>query len=220
LAAEKIVVKPCFVHPDPGSRTGSGDTVLFVGRLSPEKGLRTLVAAWRHLSNRVPLRIAGDGPLREELELEIKHRGLVGVEMLGHVSGEKILAEMKRARFLVFPSEWYEGLPLTIAEAFACGVPVIASRIGSMTELVQDGRTGLHFTPGDAGDLAAKVEWAWKHPEEMEEMGMNARAEFEQKYVAGPNYRMLMQISERVIEAHRGNSRTVPLESNLGQRHV
>lgn len=203
LAAEKIVVKPCFVHPDPGPRTGSGDTVLFVGRLSSEKGLRTLVAAWKYLSNRVPLRIAGDGPLREELELEIKHRGLVDVEMLGHLSGEKILAEMKRARFLVFPSEWYEGLPLTITEAFACGVPIIASRIGSMIELVQDGRTGLHFTPGLPEDLAAKVEWAWKHPEKTKEMGMNARADFERKYLAGPNYRMLMEINENVIRSHR-----------------
>jgi glycosyltransferase involved in cell wall biosynthesis len=201
LSAEKIVVKPCFVHPDPGPRTGSGDTALFVGRLSPEKGLRTLIAAWGHLSGRVPLRIAGDGPLRTELEVEIKERGLVDVEMLGYLSGARILAEMKRARFLVFPSEWYEGLPLTITEAFACGVPVVASRIGSMIELVHDGRTGVHFTPGDPEDLAAKVEWAWMGPEAMEEMGLNARAEFEEKYLADQNYRTLMQINERVIQS-------------------
>jgi glycosyltransferase involved in cell wall biosynthesis len=203
LAADKIVVKPCFVYPDPGPRTGAGDTVLFVGRLSPEKGLRTLVAAWRYLSGRVPLRIAGDGPLREELELEIKHRGLVGVEILGHVSGEKIPGEMKRARFLVFPSEWYEGLPMTITEAFACGVPIIASRVGSMIELVEDARTGLHFTPGDPEDLAARVEWAWNNPSMTEKMGLNARAEFEQKYRASQNYRMFMQINENVIRSHR-----------------
>jgi glycosyltransferase involved in cell wall biosynthesis len=207
LSAEKIVVKPCFVDPDPGPRTGPGETVLFVGRLSPEKGLRTLIAAWARLGGRVPLRIAGDGPLRAELEVQIKQRGLAGVEMLGHLSGANILAEMRRARFLVFPSEWYEGLPLTIAEAFACGVPIVASRIGSMLELIQNGRTGLHFTPGDPEDLAAKVEWAWKRPDSTEEMGLNARAQFEENYVADRNYQMLMQINESVIQSHRNEPR-------------
>ncbi len=110
---------------------------------------------------------------------------------------------MKRARFLVFPSEWYEGLPLTVAEAFACGVPVIASRLGSMAEIVQDGETGLHFAASDPEDLAAKVEWAWTHPREMERMGRNARAEYEAKYTAERNYQLLMQISERAVQARR-----------------
>jgi glycosyltransferase involved in cell wall biosynthesis len=213
LPAERIVVKPCFVNPDPGARSGSRDMVLFLGRLSPEKGLRTLISAWEHLGGgapqriggNVPLRIAGDGPLREELETEIESRRIAGIKVLGRVPGADLLDEMKRARFLVFPSEWYEGLPLTIAEAFACGVPVVASRIGSMIELVEDGQTGLHFTPGDTKDLAAKVEWAWMHPKEMEEMGRNARAEYETKYTADRNYQMMMEISDRVI-ANRSDS--------------
>jgi glycosyltransferase involved in cell wall biosynthesis len=196
LPAERIVVKPCFVHPDPGPRSGSGDTVLFLGRLVPEKGLRTLIATWEHLDGTIPLRIAGDGPLRGELEAEVERRRIAGVKVLGRVPDTELLAEMKRARFLVFPSEWYEGLPLTIAEAFACGVPVVASRIGSMIELVEDGRTGLHFAPGDAADLAAKVEWAWTHPKEMEEMGRAARREYEANYTAEQNYQALMCVYE------------------------
>jgi glycosyltransferase involved in cell wall biosynthesis len=196
LPAERIVVKPCFVHPDPGPRGGSGNTVLFLGRLSPEKGLRTLIAAWEHLGGEVPLRIAGDGPLREELESEVERRRIAGVKVLGRVADGDLLAEMKRARFLIFPSEWYEGLPLTIAEAFACGVPVVASQIGSMIELVDDGVTGLHFTPGDPADMAAKVEWAWTHPEEMKEMGRAARRGYEAKYTAGQNYEALLRICE------------------------
>jgi len=199
LPAERIVVKPCFVHPDPGARVGWGEMVLFLGRLSPEKGLRTLIAAWEHLDGSVPLRIAGDGPLREELDAEIERRRIAGVNVLGRVPDAELLTEMKRARFLVVPSEWYEGLPLTIAEAFACGVPVVASRIGSMIELVEDGRTGLHFTPGDAADLAAKVAWAWAHPEEMEEMGRAARREYEAKYTAERNYEALMRIYETAL---------------------
>jgi glycosyltransferase involved in cell wall biosynthesis len=196
LPAERIVVKPCFVHPDPGPRAGSGDAVLFLGRLSPEKGLRTLITAWQQMDGSIPLRLAGDGPLREELEAEIERRHIAGVKALGRVPEAELLGELKRARFLVFPSEWYEGLPLTIAEAFACGVPVVVSRIGSMIELVEDGVTGLHFTPGDAADLAAKVEWAWKHPKEMEEMGRAARREYEAKYTAQQNYEALLRIYE------------------------
>jgi glycosyltransferase involved in cell wall biosynthesis len=158
-----------------------------------------MIAAWEHLGGDVPLRIAGDGPVRKELETEVERRRLAGVKLLGRVPDDERLAEMKRARFLVLPSEWYEGLPLTIAEAFACGVPVIASRIGSITELVEDGRTGLHFTPGDAADLAAKVEWAWTHPKEMEEMGRAARREYEAKYTPEVNYQYLMEIFQRAI---------------------
>ncbi len=201
LPAEKIVVKPCFVHPDPGCRSGGGNSVLFAGRLSPEKGLRTLIRSWTHLKDDVPLRIAGDGPLRIELETEIRQCGIKNIELLGHLSPAETLAEMKRARFLVFPSECYEGLPLTIAESFACGVPIVASRIGSMMELVKDAQTGLHFTSGDPQDLAAKIEWAWTHPEAMREMGVNARAEFQEKYLPEQNYQMLMQINERVIQS-------------------
>ncbi len=203
LPPEKIVVKPCFVHPDPGPRGSQGDTVLFVGRLSPEKGLRNLLAAWERLDGRLPLRVVGGEPLRTELEPETKQRGVSGVKFLGRLESPRVLAEMKRARFLVFPSEWYEGLPLTVAEAFACGVPVIASRLGSMAEIVQDGETGLHFAASDPEDLAAKVEWAWTHPREMEGMGRNARAEYEAKYTAERNYQLLMQISERAVQARR-----------------
>ena len=91
------------------------------------------------------------------------------------------LSAIKHTRFLVFPSEWYETFARVAVEAFACGVPVIASRLGAIAEIVEDGRTGLHFTPGDPEDLAAKVEWAWTHPHAMEEMGRAARCEYEAK---------------------------------------
>jgi glycosyltransferase involved in cell wall biosynthesis len=88
-------------------------------------------------------------------------------------------------------------------EAFACGVPLVASRLGAMEETIEDGRTGLHFTAGDPDDLAAKVEWAWTHPERMEEMGRAARAEYEAKYTAERNYQMLMDIYQRASATHR-----------------
>lgn len=199
LPEEKIVVKPNFVHPDPGAQNGEGDYALYVGRLSPEKGVGTLVAAWQRLGKSIPLRIVGYGPLRAELEERAARLSLSQVSFEGWQPRQVTLDAMRRAAFLTFPSECYEGFPLGIAEAYACGVPVIASRLGAMEELVADGRTGLHFNPGDPEDLAAKVEWAWTHPEQMRTMGREARAEYETKYTAERNYRLLMEIYERAI---------------------
>ena len=201
IPTERITVKPNFVYADPGCRARSGEYVLFIGRLSPEKGVVTLLAAWQRLQVPIPLRIAGSGPERVSLEARAKPMALSGVRFLGQLPHDEAIAALKRARFLVFTSELYENFPMTIAEAFACGVPVICSRLGAMQEIVADGRTGLHFIPGDADDLAAKVEWAWAHPEEMAAMGRAARAEYEAKYTAERNYKMLMEIYQRVLGA-------------------
>lgn len=198
LPGQKIVVKPCFVDPDPGERHGNGETALFIGRLSPEKGLRTLLKAWTRLDGSIPLKIIGDGPLRIELESEIKKNGIQNVKMLGQVPESEKLGELKRARFLILPSEWYEGLPLTLVEAFACGVPTVVSRLGSMIEIVQDGRTGLHFSPGDSDDLARAAEWAWRNADAMVEMGAASRREYEEKYTRARNYELLSGIHRRV----------------------
>ncbi len=202
LPAEKISVKPNFVHPDPGARVGDGEYALFVGRLSPEKGLKTLLAAWQRLHNRIPLLIVGDGPLRAELEVEAAQRGLSSICFQGRLPSEQTLGTIKGARFVAFPSECYETFGKSIAEAFACGTPVICSRLGAMQEIVEDGRTGLHFTPGDPEDLAQKVEWAWSNPERIREMGKEARREYESKYTAEKNYPILMEIYQRAIAAH------------------
>ncbi len=204
LPAEKIVVKPNFVHPDPGARVSDGDYALFVGRLSPEKRVSTLLAAWERLHRRIPLLIIGGGPERQQLEWEAMQRRLplYDVHFQGQLPRDQTLAAINGARFLVFSSEWYENFPVTIAEAFACSAPVISARLGAMQELVEDGRTGLHFTPGDPEDLARKVEWAWTHPERMREMGKEARREYEAKYTAEKNYPVLMEIYQRAMATH------------------
>jgi glycosyltransferase involved in cell wall biosynthesis len=112
---------------------------------------------------------------------------------------DQTLAIIKGARFLIFSSEWYETFGLTMVEAFACRVPVLCSRLGAMQEIVEDGRTGLHFTAGDAKDLAEKIEWAWSHPERMRQMGEEGRREFESKYTAEKNYPRLMEIYQHAI---------------------
>jgi len=199
LPAEKVFVKPNFVHPDPGVCADKGDYALFIGRLSPEKRVSTVLSAWSQLATPIQLFVIGGGPEAPQLEKEAAHKGLTNVHFQGYLPREQGLAFMRRARFLIFSSEWYENFPVTIAEAFACGVPVICSRLGAMQEIVQDGRTGLHFIPGNAEDLASKVEWAWNHRERIEEMGKEARQEYENKYTAEKNYPMLVEIYRHAI---------------------
>lgn len=197
LPAHKLAVKPHFVAPDPLPREHEpGDYALYVGRLEPVKGVRALLAAWEQ-AGAIPLRIRGEGPLLAEIEaLATRNNAL---QVVGRLSPEALIRLIKGARCLVWPSlGYYETFGLVAIEAFACGVPVIASRTGAMAEIVTDGVTGLHFVPGDAADLAVKVRWAWDHPAEMAEMGRAARREYEQKYTAARNYAQLLRIYESV----------------------
>ncbi len=203
LPAERIVVKPNFVDPDPGLKCGAGEYALYVGRLSEEKGLRVLLEAWSHVGERIPLRIAGDGPLKEEVAAEIKTRKLSSVELQGQLPPSEIVSLMLGARFLVLPSVCYENFPLAVAEAFACGLPVIASRLGSMAEMITDGDTGMHVTPGDAAGLATKADWAWRNPGRLQQLGKAGRQEYVSKYGPEQNYKRLMGIFERVMEGKR-----------------
>ncbi len=203
----KIAVKPNFIYPDPGFCGERSPYALFVGRLSPEKGIQTMLEAWRSVGERVPLRIVGDGPLANEVRCGAAT--IPGVKWLGPLAHEEVLREMKSAGMLIFPSIWYEGLPLTILEALATGLPAVASNLGSIPELVGDGKTGLLFAPGSAGQLAEKVLWAASHPVEMREMYGEARQEFEQKYTREKNYELLLacyHVAMRLREIKCGDS--------------
>jgi glycosyltransferase involved in cell wall biosynthesis len=191
LPADKVVVKPNFV-PDPGRRGSDRRHALFVGRLSEEKGYHILLEAWSRLADRVPLCVIGDGPGSELVAQAARRQP--GVKFLGRRSPAEVAEAMAAARFLVFPSIWYETFGLTIVEAFAAGTPVIASNLGVMTSLVEHGRTGLHFRAGDPASLVDQVEWALAHPEAMAEMGAAARGEYEQRFTPARNYELLLAI--------------------------
>lgn len=202
LPAEKISVKPNFVYPDPGERNTPGHYALFVGRLSAEKGLSTLLTAWEHCRAPIPLFIVGDGSLRASLETQAAKNGRRLVTFRGWLNAGETRSAMKQAAFLILPSVCYENFPMTIAESFACGTPVLCSRLGAMQELVADHRTGLHFTAGDAEDLASKLEWAWDHPSELAAMGREARREYEARYTPEQNYSHLMKIYRQTLGAY------------------
>ena len=133
-------------------------------------------------------------------ETECHHNS--NISFRGRLTRDETLAAMKRARFLIQPSDCYENFPLSIAEAFSCGTPVICSRLGAMREIVEDGRTGLHFEAGNAEDLADKVDSAWNNPDRIRAMGKEARQEYENKYTAEKNYTALMEIYQRAITAN------------------
>ena len=198
--AEKMFVKPNYLQADPGPGDGKGKYALFVGRLTPEKGIGTLLAAWRQIGRELPLQIAGNGLLAPEVERA--SREMNGVDWLKWVPRADILRRMKDASVLILPSEWYEGFPMIIAEAFAVGLPVIASNLGSMASIVTHRKTGLHFESGNPTALVEAVRWFQSHPAEAAIMRDQARREYQQKYTADVNYAQLMEIYEAVLAPH------------------
>jgi glycosyltransferase involved in cell wall biosynthesis len=200
--ADKIHVKSNFVEPDPGGIPHSGEYALFVGRLSPEKGLSTLIEAWSRLPYPVPLVIAGDGPMRAHLEAKVAKQDLSHIHFAGAARRDQVYGMMEKAAFLIVPSIWYEPFGLVIAEAFACGTPVLGASIGAIPTMVDDRVTGLHFDPDDPDAIAEKVAWAWKHLPELAAMGKTARRIYENRYTGNANYHRLMNIYASAIETH------------------
>jgi len=191
FAADQIVVKPHFLDPDPGLGA-AGPHVLYVGRLSEEKGIRVLLDAWDLLGTAPPLRILGDGPLAPLVRERAARHG--GIEVLGWRPVDEVLEAMKRARLLVVPSIWYETFGLVIIQAFATGLPVLASDLGAMASLIQHGENGLRFRAGDPADLARQVRWAISRPAELAAIRSRARRDYEECYTADRNYAALMEI--------------------------
>jgi glycosyltransferase involved in cell wall biosynthesis len=194
IPPNRLTVKPNFVDPDPGVGRHQGGYALYVGRLDREKGIETLLRAWTMVGTMLPLKVIGSGPLEHLL-----HSPPPGVEWLGQRDKADVTALMRDAAVLIFPSEWYETFGLTIIEAYATGLPVIASAIGAATELVRDGSTGLSYAPGNAAALAERVQWMLAHPAEVERMQAAARREFVERYTAAANYQMLVDVYRSVL---------------------
>jgi glycosyltransferase involved in cell wall biosynthesis len=193
LPADRISIKPNFVDfdaPPEGPRNG----FLFVGRLSTEKGVKVLCQALPSLDT-VSVRIAGTGPEAGILE------GINGLVALGALDMDQVRKEMVNATALVLPSIWYENFPRALVEAYGCGLPIIASRIGALSNLVEDGVTGLLFEPGNAKDLAEKMRWAHQNPQLMADMGRQARVKYETHFTAKRNYSQLLSIYSSAIAA-------------------
>lgn len=198
LPADRIVVKPNFTAPVPCTKADEprGPQFLFVGRLSPEKGIASLEAAIAQ-SPGVQLHVVGRGPEAARLA------SLGSCKLLGELPRAGVVEAMQSATALVVPSIWYETFGLVVIEAFANGLPVIASRMGALAELVDDGKTGLLFRGGDAADLAQKLAWAQGHPDEMAQMGKAARECYEARFTPATNLAQLLSIYAEAIDDRR-----------------
>jgi glycosyltransferase involved in cell wall biosynthesis len=192
----KLHVKPNFLLDEPVVGSGVGHYALFAGRLAPEKGILTLLEAWRLLQIDVPLRIAGDGLLRTKVEKAIS--SLSNVTYLGQCSRRQVLELMRNAALFILPSEWYECPPMTLIESVACGTPVLSSECGSLRETIEPGVNGHLFTPGDPGALAASIEKLFKNQDYLGEIRYSTRQYYETHFGAEANYLTLLRIYENV----------------------
>lgn len=204
IPENRIVIKPNFLPNPPERGDGSGGYAVYVGRLSEEKGVRTLIDA-AALIPHIPIRILGDGPLRSELERKAREQKLQ-VEFYGSVDKRTVLGLIRNAIFQIIPSEWYEGFPMVALEAFASGTPILASRIGSLDEIVQDRVNGLKFDPGNAQDLAAKATQLLAMCAAKPELRDNARREFDEHFTEPANFNALMNIYVDVMSQREGSA--------------
>jgi glycosyltransferase involved in cell wall biosynthesis len=198
LPAEKITVKPNFVAPDPGIGAGDGGYLLYAGRLTEEKGLRTLLQCWRSGFDLPRLVIVGTGPL----EPEVREAAFVlpNVEWLGNTTGDRVLDLMSRAAASLCPSLWYEGMPRTAIESFAVGTPVIASNIGCYPEMIVDNVSGVLFPTADANELRARIR-SLVLKGAFRTMREAARQRFESDYTGETNLSHLLGIYRSVLFA-------------------
>jgi glycosyltransferase involved in cell wall biosynthesis len=190
----KIHVKPNFMaDPLNGDETGTlGHGAIFVGRISQEKGLFTLMRAWEGID--YPLMIVGDGPLIAA----IKQIAPPNVQFLGQRPHEETLRLISEAAIFIFPSDWYEGFPLTLLEAMALGRAVLASDLGPRCEMLRGGKAGLLFQSGDPNDLQQKVRYLIANPAYCIELGKAARQVYLEEYTPDKNYLILMSIYKRI----------------------
>jgi glycosyltransferase involved in cell wall biosynthesis len=203
LPAQKLAFKTNFLHPAPAVGDGSGGYAVFVGRLSIEKGLGVMLDAWRQLGGKLPLKILGDGQMASLVTDAIAE--MPEIEWLGRKPLTEVYDIVGNATCLVFPSEWYETFGRVAIEAFAKGTPVVASNIGAIAELVEHQRNGLLFRPSDPTDLAAQINWLLDRPQELKQMRLNARAEFDFKYTAGDNCKRLIEIYQHALDRQGGS---------------
>lgn len=207
LPKDRISIKSNFLPDVTSPGAGDGGYVVYVGRLSAEKGVRTLLEAWKYLPE-VPLKILGDGPLKNELERSATAANLP-IEFLGFCDRAATASVVGRATIQIVPSICYEGFPMVVVEAYACGTPVIVSQIGSLDEIVEEGVTGIKFEPGNPRDLAAKVETFWGNAAWRSALRQSTREMFEKKYTEEKNFEALMAIYEAAIRSnHYPVSRT------------
>lgn len=199
LDESKFTVKPNFIeNPSELTEIAREDHFLFIGRLSEEKGIQTLLDAFK--DSNYQLRIAGDGPVKDQVIDALKK--IKNIQYLGSLSRKEVKSELQRTQALIFPSIWFEGMPMTIIESFGCGTPVIASNLGAMKSMIQENKNGLFFKPGDSKDLLLKIDqFVALTKKEKKAMQENAHNTFKQNYSVDKQMEYFKDIYQGVIHS-------------------
>lgn len=207
LPEDRIFIKPNFIE-DPIKKQNSlslngekENLFLYVGRISEEKGVQQLIECWLRFKPEARLVIAGDGPMKNELESKTK--GIANIQWLGQISRDEILKRLATVKALLFPTKWYEGQPMILLEAMSMGCPIITSKIGNPQSMVDHGKTGFHFIPGDIADLYKKCRQVNENPAHTQKMGKQARAVYLNKYTPEKNLAMLTEIYEKAAKLEK-----------------
>jgi glycosyltransferase involved in cell wall biosynthesis len=199
FSPKTVFVRNNFVSTDVGMNPQRGDVAVFIGRLSYEKGLATVIKAWQESQLNFPLVIVGDGP--DAASLRQMASGNSNIHFTGQLDIAGVSQQLQRARFLLMSSLWYETFGRTVAEAFAQGIPVVASRLGAMLELVEDGRNGFLFQPGDSTDLARVMRHCLSMGEsQLDQMRLAARATYQTRFSALASYSQLLDVYDYVVK--------------------
>jgi len=181
----RVVIKPNFVHCNPPApqlpvKMPSDGYLVFSGRLSEEKGVAVLIEAWRSLRD-IPLLVVGDGPLRARLEFEVA-RDQLPIRFTGNLPRDEAVQIVSSAQGVIVPSLWFEGMPMVVLEAWSVGVPVLASRIGGLEEMLSEDRLGFGFAPGDPQSLVAAVRYLMQNPAAAKDRVERAREVVQQRH--------------------------------------
>ena len=188
----QLCIKPNFVESTRVPNWSQRDRGIFIGRLSVEKGLDVLVKAVA-LLDQIKIDVYGTGPLANLVSTAS------GLRSLGFHPQSALINRLHQVAYLVMPSTGIESFGLVAIEAFSCGTPVIASRHGSLAEIIKHGETGLLVKPGDHQELAHAIAWAESHPDEMKKMGQAAYDDYLEHYTPESNYKILMKIYDETI---------------------
>lgn len=195
LFEQQGTVKPNFTNDRGMGEINRENFFLFAGRISSEKGVDFLLKAFSNMPGE-QLYIAGDGPLKQLLQEQ--YRQFTNIHFKGRLENNDLIELMKKSKALLFPSLWYEGLPVTIAEAFSTGTPVLASKLGAMETMITDSYNGLHFNPGDAEDIKRTVK-AFNHFTDKTILYKNARQTYLDFYTPEKHYESIMNIYSKLV---------------------
>jgi len=200
---EKIIFLPNYINSvNNFSLEKKKEYILYFGRLSYEKGLDLVTKVMIHIP-RVKLILAGVGHLEKILKIHKSANNINNIELIGFKKHNELNKLIQKCRFTILPSLWYENAPMSILESFACGKPVVASRIGGIPELVKEGYNGLLFEPGNVEDCKEKILRLWNDRQLCRKMGENARDYVEKNFNPEDHYQKLMSIYRKAIELHK-----------------